>query len=140
MNNKENHPINDLMNVTLQRIHEMADGNSVIGSPIHSPDGTMVLPVSKISYGFASGGSDVGPKAARDMFGGGSGAGVSVVPVAFLVIRPSGEVRLLQVNTTPNTLDRALEMLPDTLDKIASYMADKKKEKTKGAQPEEEET
>ncbi len=140
MNNRENHPISGLMDVTLQRIHEMADGNSVVGSPIHAADGTIILPVSKISYGFASGGSDVGSKATKDMFGGGSGAGVSVVPVAFLVIHPDGEVRLLQVNTAPNTLDKALEMLPDALNRITDMVAGKDKKTGKGAVPGEEET
>ncbi len=123
MMNKEGHPINNLMDVTLQRIHEMADGNSVIGNPIHAADGTIVLPVSKVSYGFATGGSDVGAKAARDMFGGGSGAGVSVTPVAFLVIHPTGEVRLLQINSHANALDRALEMMPDALNRLSSIVA-----------------
>lgn len=144
MANRENHPISNLMDVTLQRLREMADGNAVIGNPIHAADGTIVLPVSKVSYGFASGGSDVGSKATKDMFGGGSGAGVSVVPVAFLVVRPDGEVRLLQVNTTPNTLDRALEMLPDVLNRLNSMVsgvADKlgKDKKTDAAAPVDEE-
>lgn len=144
MANRENHPISNLMDVTLQRLREMADGNTVIGNPIHAADGTIVLPVSKVSYGFASGGSDVGSKATKDMFGGGSGAGVSVVPVAFLVVRPDGEVRLLQVNTTPNTLDRALEMLPDVLNRLNSMVsgvADKlgKDKKTDAAAPVDEE-
>ncbi len=121
--NKESHPISNLMDVTLQRIHEMADGNSVIGQPIHAADGTIVLPVSKVSYGFATGGSDVGPKATRDMFGGGSGAGVSVVPVAFLVIHPSGEVRLLQISASTNTLDKALEMMPDALNRLGAILS-----------------
>ena len=128
MANKEGHPINGLMDVTLQRIHEMADGNSVIGDPIHAADGTIVLPVSKVSYGFATGGSDVGAKAARDMFGGGSGAGVSVTPVAFLVIHPSGDVRLLQINSHANALDRALEMMPDALNRLSAMFTGAKKE------------
>lgn len=137
MMNKEAHPVSGLMDVTLQKIKEMADGNAVIGNPIHAADGTMVLPVSKVSYGFASGGSDVGSKATKDMFGGGSGAGVSVVPVAFLVLRPSGEVRLLQVNSTPNTLDKALDMLPDVLEKIAAFLAEKTTEKGQKTKEEE---
>ena len=126
MSNREDHPINGLMDVTLQRIHEMADGNSVIGDPIQVANGTVVLPVSRISYGFATGGSDVGSKATRDMFGGGSGAGVSVVPVGFLVVRPDGDVRLLQVNGAPGVADRVLEMLPDVLNKITDMVNDKK--------------
>lgn len=137
MSNRENHPISGLMDVTLQRLREMADGNSVIGNPIHAADGTIILPVSKVSYGFASGGSDVGSKATKDMFGGGSGAGVSVVPVAFLVVRPDGEVRLLQINTTPNTLDRALEMMPDVLNRVSALVANGGK---KAETPQKEET
>ena len=137
MSNRENHPISGLMDVTLQRLREMADGNSVIGNPIHTADGTIILPVSKVSYGFASGGSDVGSKATKDMFGGGSGAGVSVVPVAFLVVRPDGEVRLLQINTTPNTLDRALEMMPDVLNRVSALVANGGK---KAETPQKEET
>ena len=137
MANKEGHPINNLMDVTLQRIHEMADGNSVIGNPIHAADGTVVLPVSKVSYGFATGGSDVGAKAARDMFGGGSGAGVSVTPVAFLVIHPNGEVRLLQINSHANTLDRALEMMPDALNRLSALMTGAKKEEPAASVTEE---
>lgn len=127
MANKETHPIGNLMDVTLQRIREMADGNSVIGQPIHAADGTVVLPVSKVSYGFATGGSDVAPKAAREMFGGGSGAGVSVVPVAFLVIHPNGEVRLLQISASTNSLDKALEMMPDVLTRISSMLSGDRK-------------
>ncbi len=126
MSNRENHPINSMMDVTLQRIHEMADGDSVIGKPITAQNGTVILPVSKVSYGFATGGSDVGAKAQRDMFGGGSGAGVSVVPVAFLVIPPEGEVRLLQVNAKPGAMDCALDLLPDVINKITGLWADKK--------------
>ncbi len=138
MSNRETHPIGSLMDVTLQRIHEMADGNSVIGSPIHAADGTIVLPVSKVSYGFASGGSDVGSKATKDMFGGGSGAGVSVTPVAFLVITPKGEVRLLQLSGAPGTLDKALDMLPDAINKLTGLVAGMTK-KNKGDAPQNEE-
>ena len=113
MSNRENHPISGLMDVTLQRIHEMADGNSVIGDPIQAANGTVILPVSRVSYGFATGGSDVGSKATRDMFGGGSGAGVSVVPVGFLVVKPDGDVRLLQVNGTPGVADRLERLAAD---------------------------
>ena len=129
MSNREEHPISGLMDVTLQRIHEMADGNSVIGDPIQAANGTVILPVSRVSYGFATGGSDVGSKATRDMFGGGSGAGVSVVPVGFLVVRPDGDVRLLQINGAPGVMDRALEMLPDVLNKITEMVNDRKTEK-----------
>ena len=80
------HPIQGLMNVTMEKIHQMVDSNTIIGKPIITEDGTTILPVSKVSFGFASGGSDVGAKTNKQMFGGGTGAGVSIAPIAFLVI------------------------------------------------------
>ena len=82
------HPIQGLMNVTMEKIHQMVDSNTIIGKPIITEDGTTILPVSKVSFGFASGGTDFDGKNAanKDLFGGGSGAGVNIQPVAFLVL------------------------------------------------------
>ena len=81
------HPINSLMDTTLKKIKEMVDVNTIIGDPITTPDGTTIIPVSKVSYGFASGGSDLPTKRdSKDCFGGGSGAGVTIKPVGFLTI------------------------------------------------------
>lgn len=87
--NENNHPINDLMQTTMAKIREMVDANTVVGQPIATQDGVTLIPVSRLSFGFASGGSDFGGKAqqADKNFGGGAGAGVSVVPVAFLAQR-----------------------------------------------------
>lgn len=83
------HPIQGIMNVTMDKIHEMVDANTIIGKAITTEDGTTILPVSKVSFGFASGGTDFDGKNAanKDLFGGGSGAGVNIQPVAFLVIK-----------------------------------------------------
>ena len=81
------HPIKGLMDTTLDKIRAMVDSNTIIGTPIHTADGTMIVPVSKMSFGFASGGSDFPSKTNKDLFGGGGGAGVSVTPVAFLVVK-----------------------------------------------------
>ena len=83
------HPIQGLMNVTMEKIHQMVDSNTIIGKPITTEDGITILPVSKVSFGFASGGTDFDGKNAanKDLFGGGSGAGVNIQPVAFLVIK-----------------------------------------------------
>lgn len=121
------HPIQGLMGVTLEKIKNMADANTVIGNPIHMADGTMILPVSKITYGFASGGSDFPSKTQKDLFGGGGGAGVSVIPVAFLVVK-EGAVKLIQLSDTSNNVDRAIGLMPEMVDKISDLF--QKKEKT----------
>ncbi|MBQ4313349.1 MAG: GerW family sporulation protein [Clostridia bacterium] len=110
------HPIRDMMDTTLQRIRDMVDASTVIGDPIVAGD-TTVIPVSKISYGFASGGSDLPTKNTGDYFGGGGGAGVTVSPVAFLVISADG-VRLLQVDDKHDTVNKMVDMLPDIVDKF----------------------
>lgn len=97
MENK--HPINDVMGITMDKVREMVDVNTIVGEPIHTPEGVTVIPVSKVSIGFASGGADYAVKS-NGGFGGGSGAGVSIDPVAFLIIRPDS-VRLLPVAPLP---------------------------------------
>lgn len=79
-------PLEGMMSVTLDKIREMVGSNTIIGEPI-TLEGTTILPVSKVTFGFASGGSDFGAKTTKELFGGGSGAGVSVTPVAFLSSR-----------------------------------------------------
>ena len=123
------HPIQGIMNVTMDKIHEMVDANTIIGKPITTEDGTTILPVSKVSFGFASGGTDFDGKNAanKDLFGGGGGAGVSIQPVAFLVVK-DGSVRMLQLADTSNSVDRAIGMLPDMVDKITALFNNKQKE------------
>ena len=113
------HPIQGLMNVTLEKIKSMVDSNTIIGDPINTADGTLILPISKISFGFASGGSDFPSKTTKDLFGGGGGAGVSVTPVAFLVVQGSN-VRMIQLADTSRPVDRAIGMMPEMVDKITS--------------------
>ncbi len=116
------HPIKGLMDVTMDKIRQMVDSNTIIGNPINLADGTTVLPVSKVTFGFASGGSDLPNKAAKDLFGGGSGAGVTIAPVAFLVVQSGGNVRLIQLTDTSNNIDRALSLLPEMMDKITALV------------------
>lgn len=113
------HPINGLMDTTLEKIKGMVDSNTIIGDAITMADGTLILPISKVSFGFASGGSDFPSKTQKDLFGGGSGAGVSISPVAFLVVK-DGNVRLLQLCDTSNSVDRAIGLVPEMVDKITS--------------------
>lgn len=123
------HPISGLMNTTLEKIRQMVDSNTIIGNPINTADGSTILPVSKVTFGFTSGGSDfVSSKSPKDLFGGGSGAGVSIQPVAFLVIQ-NGNVKMLQIaDNNTSSLDRALNMLPDIVDKVSGLVAKGKKE------------
>ena len=126
------HPIQGLMNVTMDKIRQMADSNTIIGKPIKTDDGTTILPVSRISFGFASAGTDFDGKNAanKDLFGG--GAGVNIQPVAFLVVK-DGCVRTIQLSDGSNTIDRALTMLPELVDKVSALL--KKEEKKDAAAP-----
>ena len=122
------HPLNDLMHSTMEKIHEMADTNTIVGEPITTPDGVTLIPISKISFGFGSGGGDYGKTTPKENFGGGSAAGVKIDPVAFLVIK-DGATRVLPVAVPPaSTVDRVVEMVPDIMDKVEKYF-DKKQEK-----------
>ena len=122
------HPIKGMMDTTLSKIKDMVDVSTIIGDPVISGE-TTIIPISKMSYGFASGGSDFDGKAGHRCFGGGGGAGVTVQPVAFLVIHGSN-VRLLQIDNNMNSLDKAVGMIPNLVDKVSDLLAgtdDKKK-------------
>lgn len=113
------HPINGLMDTTMKKIKEMIDVNTIIGDPITTPDGTTIIPVSKVSYGFASGGSDLPTKKDnKDCFGGGSGAGVTINPVAFLYVC-KGNVKLIPIEKYDGAVDRIVGMVPEVLDKVS---------------------
>ena len=115
----------NMLESAIAKIREMVDSNTVVGEPISAGDGVTIVPVSKISIGLGGGGSDFVSKNVNrqdDPFGGGVGAGVKVTPVAFLVIK-EGSVRMLPVAEPANTTaDRLVEMIPDTLDKIAAFI------------------
>ena len=124
------HPIGSLMDATMEKIKEMIDVNTIIGEPITSPDGTLIIPVSKVSYGFAAGGSDLPTKKEnKDCFGGGSGAGVTIQPVAFLTVY-QGDVRLVSVDREECTADKLVNMIPDVLKKVKGVF---KKDKSESA-------
>ena len=113
----------NMLESTIQKIREMLDVNTVVGTPITTPDGVTIIPVSKVSVGFGGGGTDfANNKGGENPFGGGVGGGVNVTPICFLIVK-DGAVRMLPVaapaNTTP---DRIVEMVPDVLDKVASFI------------------
>lgn len=127
------HPLPDMMGISIEKIKTMADANTVVGEPIHTPDGVTLIPVSKVKYGFAGGGTDFATKnypANKDnAFGGGTGASVSVTPVAFLVVKGES-VRLLPIaEPASNSLERLVEMLPELIDQVSVLCKQKKAEK-----------
>ena len=118
--------IENLMDSTLSKLKEIVNADTIIGESINTPGGTVVIPVSKVSYGFASGGSDLcSNKTDKNLFGGGNGAGVSISPVAFLVIS-GNDVKLLQIESFSSSLDRVISMAPDVIDKISKFIKKKK--------------
>ena len=115
----------NMLENTISKIREMVDANSVVGNPITTPDGVTILPISKVSIGLGGGGSDFeskNPNKQDNPFGGGVGAGIKVTPVAFLIVK-DGNVRMLPVAAPASTTaDRIVELVPDTLDKIAAFV------------------
>lgn len=127
--NEQKHPINDLMSTTMEEIKALAEANTIVGQPIHTEDGVTLIPVSKVSAGFASGGTDFNGKNAKpdakNNFGGGAGAGVNITPVAFIVVK-GGNVRVLPVAPPPaSTADRVVEMVPEMFDKVTDFIEKK---------------
>ena len=115
-------PVQEIMASSLEKIRELVDSNTVIGSPIHTQDGTTILPISKISFGFVSGGTDFASKTQKDLFGGAASAGGSVTPVGFLVIN-EGSVKLMQLAEGGATIDRLINMMPEVIDRIEGFVA-----------------
>lgn len=115
----------NMLENTIARIRELVDANSVVGQPITTPDGVTIIPVSKISVGVGGGGSDYVSKNGNQQenpFGGGAGGGVKVTPVAFLIVK-DGNVRMMPVAAPANTtVDRLVEQIPDTLDRISAFI------------------
>lgn len=134
---EKNHPVSELMTETIQKIKEAVDANTVMGEPITAGEVTLI-PVSKISLGFGTGGSEMAGNAPKgcgeNPFGGGGGAGLKVVPVCFLVITGT-TVRVLPVEAAPETsLDRIVDMIPDVVSKLTSLVEEKKAKRQDAAE------
>ena len=121
----EQHPIQGIMYTAMQSIRDMIDVNTIVGDPVQTPDGTIIIPISKVGLGFAVGGTDHVAKnmpksetgTNQPLFGGGVGGGVSITPVAFMVVG-NGQIRLMPVTSQNNVYDRILDMLPTAIDKV----------------------
>ncbi|WP_434301904.1 GerW family sporulation protein [Clostridium botulinum] len=127
----DGHPIENLMKNTMENIKDMIDVNTIVGDALNSPDGTTIVPISKVSFGFASGGSEYLSEKQNENdlnypFGGGSGAGVTVKPVAFLVIK-GDQIRLLSVDHK-NTYEKLIDNVPQIMDMLKDKFSYNKKE------------
>ncbi len=136
------HPVGELLSGTLEKIREMVDVNTVVGTPIRVEEGVTLIPVSKLSLGFGGGGGDFIPQMKKadteNGFGGGAGAGVNITPVAFLVVKQDS-VKLLPIEPAASSaLDRALEALPDLVEKVSGFIEKKTKEKAAAEEMQED--
>jgi sporulation protein YtfJ len=124
------HPIQGLMSITMENIKQMVDVNTIIGDPVETPDGTVIIPVSRVGFGFAAGGSefeqnandkmargDGGQSGTNHPFGGGAGGGVSISPMGFLIVG-NGTVKLLSSEGTSQIYDKLVELVPTVMDKV----------------------
>ncbi|HBQ63401.1 MAG TPA: sporulation protein YtfJ [Clostridiales bacterium] len=134
-NTQDTHPIEGLMATAMSSIREMVDVTTIIGEPVESGDGSVLIPVSRVSFGFAAGGGEFSPvhhneknssaveKTSRYPFAGGSGAGVTIQPVAFMVIGNGGP-RMLQINSSTSA-ERILDMVPGIVQKIGDVISER---------------
>ena len=116
-----------ILSATIEKIRDLVDTSTIIGEPI-TADGTTIIPVSKVTYGFASGGADFPSKSSKDLFGGGGGAGVTITPMAFLVIA-DGEVTLKHITAYDNAAERVVNLVPEMFDKVTGLVNKSKKNK-----------
>lgn len=132
-----NHPLSEMMTNSMAKIRDMIDVNTVIGDPITTPDGVTLIPITKVSIGYGGGGSDFVTKnypANRDnAFGGGAGAGVTITPMAFVVVRGES-VRMLPVaEPASSSIDRIIELVPELLDRVEDAVRSFQEKKTENA-------
>jgi len=117
--------VKDLIASSIGKIHELSDADTIIGEPIKIDGNITIIPVSKISYGFAAGGSDLPSKNEKELFGGGSGAGMSIQPLAFIVIN-NGDVKLLELGSGNSPANAIVSAVPDLITKIQGMFSKKK--------------
>ena len=110
-----------ILSTTIEKVRQLVDVSTIVGEPIVLSDDITVIPVSKVTYGFASGGSDFPSKNNTQLFGGGGGAGITINPVAFLVLK-NGEVTLKHITANDNAAERIINMVPDVIDKVTEVV------------------
>ncbi|TMV51339.1 sporulation protein YtfJ [Paenibacillus mesophilus] len=134
------HPIQGLMKTAMENIKEMVDVNTIVGDPVETPDGSVIMPISKVGFGFAAGGSEFSVESDGDQgqgqgqgrtdahnahvalpFGGGSGGGVSITPIAFLVVGKQG-VKVVPLDNQTHLYERLIDQAPQVVDKIQNML------------------
>ncbi len=110
-----------ILSSTIEKIRDLVDTSTIIGEAIYAEGGTTIIPVSKVTYGFASGGADFPSKSSKELSGGGGGAGVTITPVAFLVIS-NGEVTLKHITAYDNAAERVVNLVPEMFDKVTGFI------------------
>ncbi|PYZ93761.1 sporulation protein YtfJ [Salipaludibacillus keqinensis] len=143
------HPIQGLMKTAMENLKEMVDVNTIVGDPVETPDGSVILPVSKVGFGFAAGGSEFvlknqnlhGPgqrspegEEKKHPFGGGSGGGVSITPIAFLVVSSHG-VKMIHLDHQAHLYEKLMEFTPQVVEKIQQMLQSSNKGSRKGKDP-----
>ena len=124
-----NQSIQDILSTSMEKLRELVDVNTIVGTPITVSENTTIIPISKVSFGFGSGGSDFPANSQKEAFGGGSGGGVSIQPLAFIVVN-NGDVKLLQMTSANNTADKVVNLVPELIDKVSALFPKKKEDKT----------
>lgn len=118
---KETNSAAGLLATTIEKVKGMIDVSTIIGDPVYTESGMTIIPVSKVTYGFASGGSDFPSSGSQELFGGCGGAGVTITPVAFLLIQ-NGEVTLKHITAYDNAAERMVNLVPDMFDKVTGFI------------------
>ena len=111
-----------ILGTSIEKIKDLVDVSTIIGEPIKISDTIQIIPVSKVTYGFASGGTDFSSKSNAELFGGGGGAGITISPVAFLVVN-NGNVSVKYINAAEGSVERVIGMVPDIVDKATDVIS-----------------
>ncbi|HHU84836.1 MAG TPA: sporulation protein YtfJ [Clostridiales bacterium] len=118
----EKQSVSVILATTIEKVRDLVDVSTIIGDPIHLSDTLTIIPISKVTYGFASGGSDFPSKSNKDIFGGGGGAGVTINPVAFLIIN-EGQVTIKHITANDNAAERVVNLIPEMFDKVEGVVS-----------------
>ncbi|RYG74925.1 sporulation protein YtfJ [Lentibacillus lipolyticus] len=123
----DEHPIQGLMTTAMENLKDMIEVNTIIGDPIESPDGSVIIPVSKLGFGFAAGGSEFTSNSEQSdssesmPFGGGSGGGVSITPIAFLVVSQKG-MKMIHLDESTHIYEKMMDVAPKAVEKIQQLL------------------
>ncbi len=126
---KEKSSAAGILESTIEKVKDLVNVSTIIGEPMKVDGGVTIIPVSKVTYGFASGGSDFPSKSNQDIFGGGGGAGVTILPVAFLVIDSYGNVDVKHITAFDNAAERIVGLVPEMFDKVSNAVNKAKMDK-----------